>query len=138
MEGEFSKLEANLDSAIQGSRHLGEINPRDPGLHNDVIQFVKKLVRRCLSWYTQPLQLFQSSVIAASQETLRVLTSHSGLLGASSMGNLPMLAFRSFLRWNAFSRLRASNPYRCDNGHRNLQVEMITDPVRCNPAKPLR
>lgn len=39
--------------AAQG--RVGVVNPRLPGLHNDLIQLVKKLMRRMLSWYTRPL-----------------------------------------------------------------------------------
>jgi SAM-dependent methyltransferase len=35
--------------------HVGQLNPRHAGVHNRVIQFVKKVHRRLLSWYTRPL-----------------------------------------------------------------------------------
>lgn len=41
--------------AQAAQRRVGVVNPRLPGLHNDLIQLVKKLMRRMLSWYTRPL-----------------------------------------------------------------------------------
>ena len=65
-------VETQLNTAIQGNRELGELNPRNPGLHNDLIQVGKKLVRRSLTWYTRPLQVFQAGIIEALEGMLSV------------------------------------------------------------------
>jgi hypothetical protein len=50
-------------AALEGLKNaVGIINPRLPGWHNDVLQFFKKLLARALSWYTRPLQEFNTSV----------------------------------------------------------------------------
>jgi hypothetical protein len=41
---------------------VGTATPRYSGLHNDLIQVVKKLMARSLSWYTRPLREFNSAV----------------------------------------------------------------------------
>lgn len=45
------------------SNAVGSINPRPPGLHNDLIQHIKKLMSRLLAWYTRPQREFNSSVV---------------------------------------------------------------------------
>ena len=50
---------------------VGTINPRPPGWHNSLIQLVKKVIARMLSWYTRPLHQFNSSVTRSLNETTR-------------------------------------------------------------------
>jgi hypothetical protein len=52
---------------------VGELNPRPPGLVNDLLQRMKKLIGRALSWYTRPLVELHAHLIAALQENLAVL-----------------------------------------------------------------
>lgn len=40
---------------------MGVVNPRPPGLHNDLIQLIKRLMRRMLSWYMRPLVDYQAA-----------------------------------------------------------------------------
>jgi predicted SAM-dependent methyltransferase len=60
----FDILELNRDlhdcNVLHGA--VGSLNPRPPGIHNQLIQFAKKLMRRALSWYTRPLHQFQAAV----------------------------------------------------------------------------
>jgi len=58
------------------SKAIGTINPRPPGLHNELIQVVKKSLARLLAWYTRPQRKFNLSVV----RSLDML--------ASSIGNL--------------------------------------------------
>jgi hypothetical protein len=45
-------------------RHaVGTLNPRNRGLHNRVIQLVKSLMRRSLTWYTRPLHEFHDALV---------------------------------------------------------------------------
>jgi hypothetical protein len=59
---DMSDLKRNLSECNTFYSEVGSINPRNPGLHNDLIQFAKKLMRRALSWYLRPLQQFQAAV----------------------------------------------------------------------------
>jgi len=55
--------------SIEGLKDaVGIINPRLPGLHNDLLQLAKRLVARGLSWYTRPLQEFNTSVSRLLQQ----------------------------------------------------------------------
>lgn len=67
----MSDLKQNLEECKTLYPAVGGLNPRNPGLRNQLIQFAKKVMRRGLSWYTRPLQLFEGAVI----RTLDGLTS---------------------------------------------------------------
>jgi 2-polyprenyl-3-methyl-5-hydroxy-6-metoxy-1,4-benzoquinol methylase len=68
----IEKLSAEVWNA---SNAVGRLNPRNPGLLNRVIQALKKLMQRSLSWYTRPLQDFHSSVAQAIEEHGRAINS---------------------------------------------------------------
>lgn len=74
---DLSPLKGEIETALEGNRRVGQINPRNPGLHNDAIQFVKKIMRRSLTWYTRPLHYFQGGVIRALQRIQALLESHA-------------------------------------------------------------
>ena len=59
---DVSDLKRNLSDCNSLHGAVGSLNPRPPGLHNSLIQFAKKLMRRGLSWYTRPLHQFQGAV----------------------------------------------------------------------------
>ena len=67
---DFMPLRFEIDTAVEGTRQVGQINPRRAGLHNDAIQFCKKAMRRSLTWYTRPIHYFQAAVIRALQQVL--------------------------------------------------------------------
>jgi SAM-dependent methyltransferase len=71
-----SPLQNEIAIALEGTRRVGQINPRNPGLHNAAVQFVKKAMRRSLAWYTRPLHYFQGGVVRALQRIESVLQSH--------------------------------------------------------------
>lgn len=54
-------------------RQVGRINPRPPGLHNQLIQMAKRALRRMLSWYTRALREHQSASIELLSHTLAVI-----------------------------------------------------------------
>ena len=56
---------ANLDKL---SKDVGAINPRHPGLHNHVVQLLKRALGRSLAWYTRPVHEFNSSVTQSLEE----------------------------------------------------------------------
>ncbi|MGC2112304.1 MAG: hypothetical protein WA655_22485, partial [Candidatus Korobacteraceae bacterium] len=62
-----ASLAAETATALTAHREFGQLNPRHPGLHNDAIQFGKKVMRRSLTWYTRPMHMFQGAVVRALQ-----------------------------------------------------------------------
>jgi O-antigen chain-terminating methyltransferase len=73
---ELSQLRAELATAQEGSRQTGQLNPRNPGLINNLLQFVKKVMKRSLTWYTRPLHLFQAGVIRGFQQIIGILENY--------------------------------------------------------------
>jgi FkbM family methyltransferase len=77
---DISPLRREVEAALAGHLQVGQINVRPPGLHNSAIQFVKKVMRRSLTWYTRPIHVFQSSVIRGLQQVTAILQSHEKAL----------------------------------------------------------
>ena len=48
---ELRQLQIEINTALEGTRRVGQINPRNPGLINNAIQLWKKVMRRTLTWY---------------------------------------------------------------------------------------
>ena len=48
-------VESALTEFDNWRSQVGQLNPRMPGIHNRLIQFFKRGLRRLLSWYTRPL-----------------------------------------------------------------------------------
>lgn len=69
----MSDLKHNLEECKTLYPAVGGLNPRGPGLHNQLIQFAKRLIRRSLSWYTRPIQLFDGAVIRTLDGTTSAL-----------------------------------------------------------------
>ena len=70
---DLEPIQAEIATALEGTRKVGQINPRNPGLHNVAVQFVKKVMRRSLTWYTRPLHYFHGGAIRALQRMTDVL-----------------------------------------------------------------
>lgn len=70
---EVSQLHTEINTALEGTRQVGQINPRNPGLINNFIQMVKKVMRRSLTWYTRPLHHFQGGVVRALDQISAIL-----------------------------------------------------------------
>ena len=77
---DLSPLRIEVDGALEGHKLVGQVNPRGPAFHNKIIQLMKKLMRRSLTWYTRPLHIFQGAVIRALQQTVVILKSHDDSL----------------------------------------------------------
>ena len=75
-------LRRNLHDCNTLHNAVGSINPRNPGLHNDLIQFAKKLTGRGLSWYTRPLHHFQGAVTRTLNELAKALENIASRLGS--------------------------------------------------------
>jgi O-antigen chain-terminating methyltransferase len=73
LQQDISRLHAEVSAALDGHLQTGQLNPRPPGLHNDVLQFSKKVIRRSLTWYTRPLHKFQASVVRALEHATNLL-----------------------------------------------------------------
>jgi hypothetical protein len=80
-EFDTEELRRNLHDCNTLHNAVGSLNPRNPGLHNDLIQFAKKLTRRGLSWYTRPLHQFQGAVTRTLNELAKGLENTGARLG---------------------------------------------------------
>ena len=70
---DLSELRHNLQDCNKFHNAVGSLNPRNPGLHNNLIQFAKKLMRRSLSWYTRPLHQFQGAATRSLNELAKAV-----------------------------------------------------------------
>jgi len=61
----ISRLSAEVWTAREA---VGQINPRNRGLLNQLAQAFKKALQRSLSWYTRSLQAFHYKVAQAIEE----------------------------------------------------------------------
>jgi SAM-dependent methyltransferase len=68
-----SRIETLAAEVWNSSNAVGRLNPRNPGLLNGVVQALKKIMQRCLSWYTRPLQEFHGNVARAIEEHGRAI-----------------------------------------------------------------
>src|SRR5438270_3884502 len=59
---DWQELHTNLAACNASHSAVGTLNPRPPGLHNTIVQFAKKVMRRSLTWYTRPLHEFHGAV----------------------------------------------------------------------------
>jgi Methyltransferase domain len=69
VQSDWRELQSNLAACNALHSDVGTINPRRPGLHNDIIQFAKKAMRRSLTWYTRPLHEFHGAVTRTLNQT---------------------------------------------------------------------
>jgi len=81
---DLSEMRRNVAATDKLRSQVGTINPRRPGLHNDLIQLLKKALRRALMWYTRPLQDFHASVTRTLNETVRAVEDLHGNVIATS------------------------------------------------------
>jgi FkbM family methyltransferase len=70
---DVTMLNHNLVAAEMLSNQVGTLNPRNPGLHNELIQLGKKSIQRMLTWYTRSLQQFNCVVTRSLKEMARAL-----------------------------------------------------------------
>ncbi len=69
----FNKLRLKLHSASSAVNDIGAINPRPAGWRNEILQLMKKCIRRALRWVLQPIQHFDSVITESLNETTHVL-----------------------------------------------------------------
>ena len=77
---DISRLDREVGTCLATHGEVGQLNPRNPGLLNSAIQFVKKVMRRSLTWYTRPLHRFQGAVVRALQQITAILHNHDHAL----------------------------------------------------------
>jgi SAM-dependent methyltransferase len=65
---DWHELHSNLAACNALHSAVGTLNPRQPGLPNHIIQLLKKLMRRSLTWYTRPLHAFHGAVTRTLNE----------------------------------------------------------------------
>jgi len=58
-------FKSHVSQLVEIEKTVGVVNPRPPGLLNNLIQSAKKQMQRGLAWYTRPLKQFHSAVIDA-------------------------------------------------------------------------
>ncbi len=67
-----TELRINLHDCNLLHNAVGALNPRKPGLLNQAIQFIKRLMKRSLTWYTRPLHQFHAAVTRTLNEMTKV------------------------------------------------------------------
>lgn len=81
-ETEESSAIAELSAQVWAARQeVGRLNPRHPGLVNNLVQFSKKSMRRSLGWYTRSIQGFNEQVAKAIEEQGKAIISIQQVLG---------------------------------------------------------
>ena len=89
---DFGEIRPALARCKRLSRAVGTIDPRPPGLHNDLIQSIKKLLARSLAWYTGPQREFNLSVVRSLDVLARsVVKLQTNLQVAAMDGRLTQL-----------------------------------------------
>ena len=81
---DLSEMHRNAADNNMLWNQVGTINPRRRGLHNDLIQLLKRVLRRALMWYTRPLHEFHGSVVRTLNETARALENLQENVAANS------------------------------------------------------
>jgi hypothetical protein len=69
----FSELRHALAVVENCRQAVGVVNPRPAGLHNRLLQWVKKSVARSLGWYTRPLQDLNAALARSLTEMYSAL-----------------------------------------------------------------
>jgi hypothetical protein len=70
---DFSELRQSLAVVENCRQAVGVINPRPAGLHNRLLQWVKKSLARSLGWYTRPLQDLNAALARSLTEMYSAL-----------------------------------------------------------------
>jgi hypothetical protein len=70
---DFAELRQSLAVVENCRKSIGVVNPRPAGLHNRMLQLVKKSVARSLSWYTRPLQELNAALARSLTEMYSAL-----------------------------------------------------------------
>jgi len=64
----------DLLAALQTAQHqLGSINPRPPGFVNNLLQSLKRGIRKLIAWYLRPVAQYQSVATQFLTEAIRIL-----------------------------------------------------------------
>jgi SAM-dependent methyltransferase len=72
---DVSHLATTTANLWKAQKAVGELNPRNSGLTNRLVQGGKKLLQRSLSWYTRSLQAFNQQAAIAIEEQAQAIAS---------------------------------------------------------------
>ena len=75
-----TNLRLNLHDCNLFHNAVGTLNPRNPGLLDQAIQFIKRIMNRSLTWYTRPLHQFHAAVTRTLNEITKALESLDGTM----------------------------------------------------------
>lgn len=105
---DLAELHSNLGACNALHNAVGALNPRRPGLHNQAIQFAKKVMRRSLSWYTRPLHEFHGAVTRTLNQTTVALEEARAGLGAvqARLENLEQRFEAASVTWESMRALQ--------------------------------
>jgi len=92
------------DAEAAGQR-IGRVNPRPPGLGNNLIQLIKKLMRRTLGWYTRPLVDYHAATMQFLLQAIQILERQEAQLRSLEEGMATVAADLAGLREQLQSRL---------------------------------
>ncbi len=130
---ETSQLRTEIYTALEGTRLVGQINPRNPGLINNLIQMLKKVMRRSLTWYTRPLHYFQGGVVRALEQIAAILDNHNDSLrklvtelrlGADWAGAVEQKTARLEQRTGSLEETTASLEHRLEEEAKLFEVKL--------------
>src|SRR5437764_13620065 len=69
----LARLTGNILQCQQLQNTVGGVNPRNSGPLNAIIQSTKRVMARALSWYSRPIQQYQTAAIRALSECATAL-----------------------------------------------------------------
>jgi hypothetical protein len=69
----LNRLRLNLLNVNSALGDVGALNPRPAGLVNDLLQFIKKCIRRALGWLLRPIRQFDSAAMESLDEATHIL-----------------------------------------------------------------
>jgi hypothetical protein len=72
-EEPVSNLRLLLAGAQAAHSRVGQVNPRPPGFGNGLIQFMKRLLRRTLAWYSRPIVEHQALTLEFLGQVTQIL-----------------------------------------------------------------
>ena len=128
---DLSELRQQVVDAYARHATVGQLNPRNPGLINDLAQFAKKAMRRSLSWYTRPIQLFQGAVLRSLDQIVLVFNRQQSLINQLSQESRKERERRHALEGALERKLRA------ETQTSSVQHENQGNPLRADVSEEL-
>ncbi|MGA2905963.1 MAG: methyltransferase domain-containing protein [Candidatus Korobacteraceae bacterium] len=108
---DHSRIDRLSAEVWNSSNAVGQLNPRNHGLLNRLVQAFKKVVQRSLSWYTRSLQLFHGSVAHAIEEHGYAINSIQNQLLQLKSDQPAIVALQEALRSTELATQEQQSPY---------------------------